>query len=73
VYTTITITDANRQLALDHYNKASSRLTMIAAENQESVVVILVSCLLFVCLELLLEDVKGAMVHVHSGVNILEA
>jgi hypothetical protein len=30
--------DANRQLALDHYNKAISRLTMIATENQESVV-----------------------------------
>jgi hypothetical protein len=42
-------------------------------ENQESVVVILVSCLLFVYLELLLEDVKGAMVYAHSGVSILEA
>jgi hypothetical protein len=65
--------NTNRQIALDHYNRAISRLTMTATENQESVVVILVCCLLFVCLELLLENVKGAMAHVHSGVSILEA
>jgi len=64
--------DANRRIALDHYNKAIKRLTQ-PDKNQESVDVILVSCLLFVCLELLLENVKGAMVHVHSGVSILEA
>jgi hypothetical protein len=61
-----------RQIALDHYNKVIKRLTN-SAENQESVDVILVSCLLFVCLELLLENVKGAMVHVHSGFSILES
>ncbi|KAE9367999.1 hypothetical protein N431DRAFT_561813 [Stipitochalara longipes BDJ] len=64
---------ANLRLALDHYNKAIKRLTMTGMESQDSVQVILVSCLLFVCLELLLENVKAAMAHVHSGVSILEA
>lgn len=63
--------DENRRIALHHYNKAISRLT--ATTRQESLEVILVSCLLFVCIELLLENVKDAIAHAYNGVNILRA
>lgn len=61
-----------RRDALVHYNKAVGRLTTAVAEKKASIEVILVTCLLFVCIELLLENVPGAMAHVQGGVKILE-
>ena len=58
-----------RQVALDHYNKAITRLTR--SQKQESIEVVLVTCVLFVCLELLLGNMDGAILHVRSGAKIL--
>ena len=62
---------SNRRFALQHYNEAIGLLTGSSPESKPSTEVILVSCILFVCLELLLGNVEGAINHVHGGIKII--
>lgn len=61
----------NRQIALDNYNKAIARLT--ASRSTDSAEVVFISCLLFVCLELLLENEKAAVIVAHGGIKLIES
>jgi hypothetical protein len=68
-----TISTAARRDALAHYNKGGvGRLRATTVEKQESVEAILVSCLLFVCIELLLQNGIGAMAHVQGSAKIIQ-
>lgn len=63
----------NRQLALNHYIRAVKLLTGQDKHKKQSIEIIAVTCLLFACLELLLNDISGAIAHIRSGVLIIRS
>lgn len=59
------------RLATNHYIKAISTLRMYLAQSPESTKLTLLCCILFVTLEILRGNSDSAVVHLHSGLQIL--
>jgi hypothetical protein len=62
-----------RSFALKHYNAAISRLSNRISHDDASRDVVLVSCILFVCIENMLGNVAAAITHVHSGMSLIRS
>jgi len=62
-----------RSFALKQYNQAVHRLSRQLEESNDSIEVTLISCVLFVCLELLLRNMQGAITHLQNGVQLIQA
>lgn len=60
-----------RYFALQQYNKAISCLTERLSEGPQSEQVILMCCVLFICLEFLRGNIDTAILHLHSGLEIM--
>jgi len=67
------LSQRNHTFSLRHYNTAIRYLSSQFTENQLSIEIVLVNCILFVCIELLLGGVHEAITHVHNGVKIINA
>jgi hypothetical protein len=64
-------TSALEQLALDYYNRAIRSMVKKMKES-DSIIVPVIGCLLFVCLEFLRQDVPRAIQHIDSGIKMIE-
>ncbi|KAM3068174.1 hypothetical protein ACMFMG_011223 [Clarireedia jacksonii] len=62
-----------RSFALKHYNEAIGRLASRISHDGASRDVVLVSCLLFVCIENMLGNVTAAITHIHSGMSLIRS
>lgn len=58
---------------LNHYNKAIARLTKSTDPESRSAEVVLVSCIVFVCVEIVLGNIKEAMSHLQAGMQIIRS
>ena len=58
-------------LALQHYNRAITKLRARLSASPSSRTIALISCLLFTCLEFIRGDRTTALLHLKSGMNIL--
>ena len=64
--------DASHGFALKQYNKALGHLVKhLSTDDAHSIEVTLMSCVLFICLELLQGSYSRAVAHLQSGINIL--
>lgn len=60
-------------LALQQYNKAIGRLSVHFEEkNRYSLQVALISCMIFICIELLRENLTAANTHFQNGLKLLD-
>jgi hypothetical protein len=66
-----------KKYALQHYNQAVTRLTGQMKDqkdnNVQSLDTVLVSCVIFICLETFLGNTEGAIQHLHSGLEIIRS
>lgn len=62
----------NRQLALNQYSKAIAALRRSLSHGKEEPLTALMSCILFVCFDSLRGYYESAMVHLKSGLGILQ-
>lgn len=63
--------DACRRYALQQYNKAVNHLlNRLSSEGDQSMEITLMSCILFICLELLQGRYEAAMTHLQNGLTI---
>ena len=62
---------ANDQFALLHYNKSIAELAARISDPDVPVEVVLLSCILFVCLEFLRGNMHSALEHYQSGMKVL--
>jgi len=58
---------------LNHYNKAIAHLTKSTDPESQSAEVVLVSCIVFVCVEIVLGNIKKAMSHLQAGMQIIRS
>ncbi|KAG4428360.1 hypothetical protein IFR05_016154 [Cadophora sp. M221] len=58
---------------LSHYNKAITQLTKFTEPESQSAESVLVSCIIFVCVEIVLGNIKGARNHLQAGVEIISS
>ncbi|KAH6660963.1 hypothetical protein BKA67DRAFT_654113 [Truncatella angustata] len=66
------LADDHEHFILQHYSRAISQLQAhLAAGTSASVRVTLITCLLFICLELLRGQYKSAVSHLESGLKLL--
>ncbi|KAH6674714.1 hypothetical protein B0J14DRAFT_20406 [Halenospora varia] len=64
---------AREKFALVQYNKSISKLSKVLSEKGEhSELIALVNCLLFVVIDFMSGNKETAMIHLHSGVEILK-
>ncbi|CZR52841.1 uncharacterized protein PAC_02718 [Phialocephala subalpina] len=63
----------HRRYALCHYNEAVGRLKRTKVGSEQSIEVLLVGCILFICLETFLGDVQETITHLHGGIEILRS
>jgi hypothetical protein len=59
-----------RRMGLLHYTRAVSQLARTPSERKQSMEVVLVSCILFILLELVIGNVGMAASHLSSGIRI---
>jgi len=66
-----------KRYALQHYNHAVTRLTGQMADQRKASVqsldTVLVSCIIFICLETFLGNTEGAIQHLQSGLEIIRS
>ncbi|TGO32158.1 hypothetical protein BHYA_0345g00020 [Botrytis hyacinthi] len=62
----------NSQLALNQYSKAIAALRRSLSQGKEEPLTALMSCILFVCFDSLRGYYESAMVHLQSGLGILQ-
>ncbi|KAK3385891.1 hypothetical protein B0H63DRAFT_393780 [Podospora didyma] len=68
-----TIPDANERLAMQQYNKAIASLRChFKKKDRQSVRIALISCMVFISIELLRGDFKTGLVHLQSGLKLLQ-
>ncbi|PVH83799.1 hypothetical protein DL98DRAFT_512950 [Cadophora sp. DSE1049] len=58
---------------LNHYNKAIAHLTKNTETESQSAEAVLVSCIVFVCVEIVLGNIKEAMRHLQGGIRIIRS
>ncbi|KAH6721934.1 hypothetical protein BKA61DRAFT_164911 [Leptodontidium sp. MPI-SDFR-AT-0119] len=58
---------------LSHYNKAIVQLTKSTEPKSQSAESVLVSCIIFVCVEIVLGNIMGARNHLQAGVEIIRS
>ncbi|KAH7357052.1 hypothetical protein BKA65DRAFT_496114 [Rhexocercosporidium sp. MPI-PUGE-AT-0058] len=58
---------------LSHYNKAIAQLTKSTEPESQSAESVLVSCIIFVCIEIVLGNIKEARNHLQAGVRIIRS
>ncbi|KAH7407340.1 hypothetical protein BKA64DRAFT_705748 [Cadophora sp. MPI-SDFR-AT-0126] len=58
---------------LNHYNKAIAGLTKSTDAESQSAEAVLVSCIVFVCVEIVLGNIKEAMSHLQGGIRIIRS
>jgi hypothetical protein len=63
---------ALKELSLNYYNKAIRSMVKKMNETNRSIVVPVIGCLLFICLELLRNDICSAIRHIDGGINMIE-
>ena len=62
----------SQRFTLQQYNKALSHLGKnLSQKGKQSIEVTLISCILFICLELLRGNYESAVAHLQSGLNIM--
>jgi hypothetical protein len=61
----------DEQFALLHYNKAIAELAARISDPDVPVEVVLLSCILFVCLEFLRGNMHSALEHYQSGMKVI--
>lgn len=64
-------TVALKKLSLDYYNRAI-RSMVKKMQEKESIIVPVIGCLLFVCLEFLRRDIWAAIKHIDGGIKMIE-
>ncbi|KAK3361145.1 hypothetical protein B0T24DRAFT_539402 [Lasiosphaeria ovina] len=70
---TVTEMDPDERLALQHYNKAIAHLRChFEKKDVRSLRITLISCMVFVCMELLRGEFQTGLAHLQSGLKVLE-
>jgi hypothetical protein len=64
-------TAALKKLSLDYYNRAI-RSMVKKMQEKDSIIVPVIGCLLFVCLEFLRRDIWAAIKHIDGGIKMIE-
>jgi hypothetical protein len=64
-------TVALKKLSLDYYNRAI-RTMVKKMQEKDSIIVPVIGCLLFVCLEFLRRDIWAAIKHIDGGIKMIE-
>jgi hypothetical protein len=64
-------TAALKKLSLDYYNRAI-RSMLKKMQERDSIIVPVIGCLLFVCLEFLRRDIWAAIKHIDGGIKMIE-
>jgi hypothetical protein len=64
--------DPNLKLALGSYNKAIKHLTTQMQQNNSDLIALL-TCILFICVEFLQDNINQALTLVHQGIAIIRA
>jgi len=63
---------AQRLFSMHHYNRSIQLLTQAQAVTPVRTELVLMTCILFICLENMQSNYLGALKHLHGGLNILE-
>jgi hypothetical protein len=63
----------HRRYALQQYNQAINHLTGRVSTGQATTEIVLVCCLLFMSIETLLGNMRGAVVHMSGGIQIVRS
>jgi hypothetical protein len=64
-------TAALKKLSLDYYNRAI-RSMVKKMQEKDSIIVPMIGCLLFICLEFLRRDIWAAIKHIDGGIKMIE-
>jgi len=65
------LNDSNERLALQQFNKAVTHLRHLEKRDRQSLRITLVSCMIFICIELLKGEVGASQAHFQSGLKLL--
>src|SRR5438034_7892321 len=66
-------TEASTRFSLQQYNKALNHLITYLSSNDGTPEILLITCVLFICLEYIQGDIDRARAHLLNGVNILQS